>query len=294
MFHNLTVPLRYIREKLQPKYQVVYTTHSPFMLDVENIFSLRSVEDRVEREIVDGELVERIYGTKVGQKVLSRDRDTILPLQGIIGYDIARTLFIGPYVVVVEGPSEVPYMEWFTRALLAKKREGLDIRWAVAPAEGATKVSSFVTLFKGRGLKIAALFDYHDGQKKLIDNLEKSRLLDDGHLLRTSDFVNQDDSDIEDLIGWELFVSLVNGALQIPEPHKLPLERPADSDIRVVMEVEKRARLLPPGIREFNHFVASEYLCSLSMDEASKSPGLDYALDRFEELFKRLNGLIPS
>ena len=30
--------LRYIREKLQPDHHVIYTTHSPFMLDAKNIF----------------------------------------------------------------------------------------------------------------------------------------------------------------------------------------------------------------------------------------------------------------
>ena len=35
--------LRYIGGKLQPDYQVIYTTHSPFMLNVENIFSLRII-----------------------------------------------------------------------------------------------------------------------------------------------------------------------------------------------------------------------------------------------------------
>ena len=65
--------LRYIREKLQPEYQVIYTTHSPFMLDVENIFSLRTVEDVVKREIVNNDLKEEILGTKVGERILSRE-----------------------------------------------------------------------------------------------------------------------------------------------------------------------------------------------------------------------------
>ncbi len=30
--------LRYIRERLQPNYQVLYTTHSPFMVDPDNLF----------------------------------------------------------------------------------------------------------------------------------------------------------------------------------------------------------------------------------------------------------------
>ena len=80
--------LRYIREKLQPDYQVIYTTHSPFKLDGENIFPLRTVEDVVKREVVGDNVEEKVLGTKVGEKILSGDRDTILPLQGLLGYDI--------------------------------------------------------------------------------------------------------------------------------------------------------------------------------------------------------------
>ena len=60
--------LRYMREKLQTDYQVIYTTHSPFMLDVENIFSLRTVEDVVKRKVVSDNVEEEILGTKVGEK----------------------------------------------------------------------------------------------------------------------------------------------------------------------------------------------------------------------------------
>ena len=286
--------LRYIREKLQPKYQVIYTTHSPFMLDVENIFSLRTVEDVLKREIVDNDIREKILGTKVGEKILSGDRDTILPLQGHLGYDITQTLFVGPYVVVVEGPSEWAYMSWFTRKLVADGREGLDIRWAIAPAEGAPKVSSFITLFRGRGLKIAALIDFHDSQKKLVERLEESELLDPGHLLKTTDFIDQDEADIEDLIGWELYAELVNGALEIPEASRVPATRPEEAERRIVKEVERRARLLPPGVPEFDHYLPAQYLNHLTPEEVSRLPGLEGALDRFENVFVRLNELIGN
>ena len=284
--------LRYIREKLQPDHQVIYTTHSPFMLDLENIFSLRTVEDVVHRKVVDNSVVEDILGTKVGEKILSGDRDTILPLQGKLGYDIAQTLFVGPYVVVVEGPSEWAFMNWFTRKLVADGRTGLDIRWAIAPAESASKVTSFITLFKGRGLKIATLLDYHSDQKKMVKQLEDSKLLEEGHLLKTTEFVDQDEADIEDLVGWDLYAALVNGALPIPEAIRLPVAKPNDCDMRIVKEIEKRARLFPPGVPEFDHFVASQHLNRLNPEEIDKLPGLDVALDRFEALFVKLNALI--
>ena len=60
--------LRYINEKLRPNHQVIYTAHSPFMIDIDHIFSLRTVEDTVLVEQENGRTVEKILGTKVGQK----------------------------------------------------------------------------------------------------------------------------------------------------------------------------------------------------------------------------------
>lgn len=280
--------LRYIKERLGLKHQVIYTTHSPFMLDAESIFSLRTVEDIVNRDEVKG--VERIEGTKVGERVLSKDHDTILPLQGYIGYDIANTFFIGPYMLVVEGPSEVAYINWFNRQLVVRKRKGLDIRWAVAPAEGAPKVTSFVTLFKGRGLKIATLMDYHKGQKKMVDRIE-AELMDEGCLLKTTDFVDQEEADIEDLIGWELYTHLVNESLGVPNQHRLSCERP-EGVTRIIKAVEEMTKLLPSTVAEFDHLKPAKHLHALKQDEIDNLPGLKDAIDRFATLFERLNKLI--
>ena len=284
--------LRYITEKLRPNYQVIFTTHSPFMIDVENIFSLRTVEDLVEKERLHGKEYMKIVGTKVGERIFSRDKDTILPLQGMVGFDLAQTMFVGPWVLVVEGPSEAAYVHWFSRQLIASGREGLDIRWAVCPAESASKVTSFVTLFSGRGLKIAVLLDYHEGQKSIVKRLEDSDLLEDGHILKTTDFTEDEEADIEDLLGWDLYSGLVNSALQIPEGSKLSVDKPEDCDVRIIKEVEKRVRLLPPGTPEFNHYLPAQQLNRLTPSQIDELPGLDDALDRFEAVFMRLKGLI--
>lgn len=248
----------------------------------------------VNRTEIDGELVDEIKGTKVSDRILSRDRDTILPLQGAAGFDIAQTMFLGPYVVVVEGPSEYAYMQWFTRSLTARGRQGLDLRWAIAPAEGATKISSFVTLFSGRGLKIAALMDYHEGQKKLVNDLANSGLLPEGHLLKTSDFANKEESDIEDLIGWGLYRYLVNKAMRLHSEIKITEDDSAIGDKRIVKFVEQKFCTMPPGTEEFDHYKPAEFLLGIDNQGESQLPELDPALTRFEELFKTLNALIPQ
>ena len=64
--------LRYMREELLPKYQVIYTTHSPFMVDTANFLSVRTVEDATDSHGTP-------LGTKVGDKVLSSDSETLFP-----------------------------------------------------------------------------------------------------------------------------------------------------------------------------------------------------------------------
>ena len=284
--------LRYINTELRPEHQVIYSAHSPFMIDVENIFSLRTVEDVVEVKKTDGESEERILGTKVGERILSRDKDTLFPLQGVVGFDMAQTLFVGPYVVVVEGPTERVVFDWFSRQLSKRCREAMDLRWAVCPAQGAQKITSFVTLFAGRGLKIAVFADYHEGQKELMEKLEKSDLLEPDHFLKTTMYADQDEADIEDVIGRDMYVHLVNGCLDLRDPHLLPAAKPSSAPERVVKEVEAHCALLPPGFPEFSHYKPAAYLMGLSEEGVGNIPGLDQALDRFEAAFQKLNSLL--
>ena len=69
--------LRYIKENLLPNSQVIYTTHSPFMIDTDDIFSVRTVEDLLD----NGQPI----GTKVSNRVISADSDTLFPLRAALG-----------------------------------------------------------------------------------------------------------------------------------------------------------------------------------------------------------------
>ncbi len=97
--------LRYFSDELLPKYQLVYTTHSPFMIDSQNLMACRTVEDATSPD-------DEVLGTKVGDRVLSTDADTLFPLQAALGYEITQTLFIGEHSLLVEGPSDLLYIQW--------------------------------------------------------------------------------------------------------------------------------------------------------------------------------------
>src|SRR5438132_4688234 len=68
--------LRFIDERLAPQHQIIYTTHSPFMINAKQPKRVRIVDD------VDHQ------GTKVSADWLSTSKDTLFPLQAALGYEL--------------------------------------------------------------------------------------------------------------------------------------------------------------------------------------------------------------
>src|SRR6266496_4132677 len=75
--------LRYIGERLAPRHQVVYTTHSPFMVDPGALHRVRTVED------LDGE------GTRVREPSEAGRPDTLVPLRAALAGRVAAAVLLG-------------------------------------------------------------------------------------------------------------------------------------------------------------------------------------------------------
>jgi hypothetical protein len=58
--------------------------------------------------------------------------------------------------------------------------------------------------------------DYHNGQKTVVDRLAESGLLEDGHMLKATGFLDQNEGDIEDFLGWELYAAMLRENLIRP------------------------------------------------------------------------------
>ena len=93
--------LSYFDEELS-QHQLIYSTHSPFMIDPRKFERIRIVQDLG----IDSnkQLPKEREGTKVLTNVFDATDDSLFPLQGALGYDIHQTLFIGPNSLVIEGP----------------------------------------------------------------------------------------------------------------------------------------------------------------------------------------------
>lgn len=286
--------LTFINEELKPYHQVIYTTHSPFMVPPDDLASVRTVEDVV-RYGKDGQ-VEEVLGTKVGDQVLSTDRDTLFPLQGALGYEVTQTLFVGKHTLIVEGPSDILYLQAASAELRRRGRQVLDPRWAICPAGGVDKVAAFLSLFGGNKLHVAVLMDYAAGQKGKVDALRRSQLLQDGHIFTTTDFCDQAEADVEDFFGVQLYGDLVNAACGLAGKNTIKtadINAAGESSVRVVKKVEAVLRLRPK-LPEFNHYVPAMWLIQNPPWFSEDEPQRAAALDRFDALFQKLNALLPT
>jgi predicted ATP-dependent endonuclease of OLD family len=282
--------LRYMEAELKDHHQVVYTTHSPFMIDPHHFDRVRIVEDKS----IDSKepLPPDRAGTKVFREVLEAGEGSLFPLQGALGYDIAQTLFVGPNSLVVEGVSDLLYLQTMTAVLEAAGRQGLDPRWTITPVGGSEKVPTFAALLGSqKGLNVATLIDLQRKDQQTIENLYRRRLLNKSHVLTFADFTGTGEADIEDMFDLGFYLKLVNGEYAKELPKKLTEKEFKQGHPRILVRLEQFFKGSPlTSTAQFNHYRPARYFTE---NVGTLKKGIPATtLDRFEQAFKRLNGLL--
>ena len=278
--------LAYFDAELAPHHQVLYTTHSPFMIDPSKFSRVRIVQDlSIEK---DSETLRSDQeGTKVTTDVLEATEDSLFPLQAALGWEIHQTLFIGPNCLVVEGASDLLYIGAISELLQSRGREGLSADWTITPVGGFDKVSTFVALIGAQsGIRLATLVDYHPRHEQEIQNLFKRKLMKKSNVLTFADFVDGDEADVEDMFSASFYLKLVNK--EFSASIKVG-DLPAHGD-RILPRLAEhlKSNLLPENAR-FNHYRPARYM----MENIQSLNVPDQTLDRFEKAFTTLNQLLP-
>lgn len=285
--------LRFFKDKLAPHHQVIFSTHSPFMVPADNLASVRVVQD-----MVDLKGTRRIpLGTKVRDDVLTQDPDTLFPLQAALGYEITQSLFVGQNTLLVEGPGDILYIQALSDALRRRKRPGLDPRWTICPAGGIDKIRPFASLFGGNALNIAALSDQAAGDRRKIDDLRKSQVLKAGQFHTVADLLERPEADIEDLLAPALLVEILNSSYQLTGKHALTtkkLEEADKSTTRLIKKAEAYFKVLPDSIDMLDHFTPAAWLVRHGEVLDVTSSEVDETLNRAEAVFKVFNDLLKT
>jgi predicted ATP-dependent endonuclease of OLD family len=284
--------LRYIEAELKPYHQVIYTSHSPFMIDARHFERVRIVLDRtMERKESDEPLPVELQGTKVFTDVLEADEGSLFPLQGALAYDITQTLFVGPNSLIIEGVSDMFYIQGITDILQRQSRTGLSSDWTLCPVGGSDKVPTFIALLGSqKKLNIATLIDLQKKDKQKIENLFKRKLLEKKQVRTFAEFTESTEADIEDMFDVGFYLSLVN-AEYVADIAKPIVEADLSQHTRILPRLEDYFKTTPlKNNAVFNHYRPARYFAehlSELMDQISPA-----TLTRFETAFKSLNGLL--
>ena len=279
--------LRYFEEELKPYHQLVYTTHSPFLVDASHFERVRIVQD-LSIESGSDDLAEEKQGTRVITEVLDATPDSLFPLQGALGYDISQTLFIGPNNLVVEGVSDLLYIQIMSALLQENGEPGLDSKWTITPVGGFDKIPTFVALIAAQtNLNLAILIDYQKNDQQKIENLFRKKLLKKNNILMYSNFISGNEADIEDMFDPDFYLKLVNDTFE----STITLADLPGNHPRIVRRLEQYLAENPlPRNAQFNHYRPARYFND-NVNSLVEDLG-DSVFDRFRQIFSALNALL--
>lgn len=273
--------LRYI-DNLSKQHQVLYTTHSPFMVHSDRLHQVRVVEDKDK------------VGTVISENLAGADHRTIFPLQAALGWTIAQNLFIAERNLLVEGPSELTYLQSVSAILEAQGSISLRDDVVIVPVGGLSNVVTFISLLGANGLKVGVLHDYNGSPDQRIADLIKQKLMSEKSVFNVSQFrdlskLGQDTlpTDIEDLLSINMYLDYFNKTFAKQLSGQLITEADLPKGDRIVHRIEralseKQITVRPSG--GFNHYAVA------AMFSSSPPKKLDNGtVAKFSALFEALN-----
>jgi energy-coupling factor transporter ATP-binding protein EcfA2 len=259
--------LRYIGERLAPHHQVVYTTHSPFMVDATAPGRVRTVED------LEGQ------GTRVREPSGAVQPDTLVPLRAALASRVAAEVDLGDDALLVPSAADVVYLEVMSAYLRDAGRTGLDPRWMPVPAGGLHAIPALAAML-GAPLRAAVLLGRGAGNPE-VTGLVAGGLLLPERLVALTEITGGVEAGIEDLYEEAFYLDLLNwSGVQAPRAGELPAGTGS-----LVRRIE-----LATGHR-LDRYHPARFLL---VNQARLLPSLGRAtINRFAKLFEILNELEP-
>ena len=280
--------LRYFKEQLEPHHQLIYSTHSPFMVPADNLGCVRTVEDVVRLDERNRLISE---GTKIRHDVLTTDPQTNFPVFGAMGFEVTQGLIIATNTLLVEGPADILYLQAVSERLKSLNRTHLNSRWAICPSGGIDKILPFVRLFYRNNLNVVVLTDFDRAQRRKLDLLYQAELLEKERIILATEIAKQDEADIEDFFDPQFYAELLNNTYQLRGKQKLSekkLKEVGSNTPRLVKKAETYFCMLPDIVPNFGHFGPAMYLLRNPAMLEAEGEAVEKTLDRFEEAFRRI------
>ena len=278
-------------DDLAELHQILYTTHSPFMIRGDRLQRVRLVEDRTS------------VGTIVTSSLSGSDPRTVFPLQAALGYTVAQNLLISKRNLLVGGPGDLVYLRFFTSVLEAANRTGLRNDIAIVPAGGLEKLATFIALLGANQPDLVIVHDWAAKPGPHLDSLVREELIKDKSVLHYGLFRAvtakgkssgtpaplSAATSVEDLFAIPFYLKLFSSTFEkqlggeVKEADLPPGDRILD---RLDRHLKDNGIFLRPS-GGFNHYAVANHLVANPPKTLDKD-----TLVRFEALFNKVNSLV--
>ncbi|MDR0645537.1 MAG: AAA family ATPase [Elusimicrobiota bacterium] len=263
--------LRFL-EDLSQNYQIVYTTHSPFMISSDKLQRVRTI-------------LETDKGSIISDSIQEKDPKTLFPLQAALGYDIAQNLFISKKNLLVEGVSDLIYLQYMSAILESAGKIGLQHDITIVPAGGLDKVATFISLLRSNDLQIVCLLDsFPDPKGKAkLDNMIAQKIINQKNIRFFNELLeNKKRADVEDLFTKSDYIKLFNKAFE-KRYVEVKIENLNVDIEQILIQINQHLQT-----DHFNHYIPANQLSKsgFSIDDFENE-----TISNFEKVFKATNKL---
>jgi AAA ATPase domain len=223
--------------------QILYTTHSPFLVDADRLERARKV------------YVSHNGTTKATPNLRHGDTDpnqagAAYAVHSALNLSLAESLLLGCHPIIVEGTSDQHYLTAI-KALLIGAKKIAPVRELVFPPSGGTKTARVVaSILTGRDETLPTmLLDGDEPGKRMARELRSGLYTDaKNKILCINDFTGLENSEIEDLIPEKLFAEVVDRLERTPETPFADVVKAGEPLVGQVEDwAEKQGVTLPEG-----------------------------------------------
>lgn len=285
--------------------QMVYTTHSPYMINKNFPWRIRAV--RKNRRGVDPQ------GTCVDSKpYASATGRAWEPIRSSIGLSSGNSLFLAGKNLVVEGISDQIILAALSQRLSRDGGPSVDLdRICITPAGGADKVYALAHLCHAEAEVTVVLLDSDQQGDRVKKRIEAGRVFPPGKVLQVGDIAlagKRKAIDLEDLVDVRFYhAAVVEAYSRVPPRPELPESfedvkaqaapgqtkseaSPAKTSVKKTYQNFFRSKGDEWG--DFDNVLVARQLAETCLNEDNPPVGLQETFDNFSKLFNKINSLV--
>ena len=270
-------------ENLSGTNQLMYTAHSPFMVEADHL-------DRVKAVYVDergATAVSSDLRAAEGNKAQSR---SIYPVHAAVGLSVSDTLLYGCQPVIVEGRSDQTYLSAIKNYLIGNGRIKPGRELVFVPSGGVKGVAPITSIITGTDEELPyAVLDSDRAGRDMANKLKKNLYGGaDERVLMIGDFEGIEEAEVEDLFPTFFLARIIARQLPRPRDGEEEFDEVAEDGDPIVPQVEAYAKQNGTELELGWKVEAAKAAKTRLLGSKDPMKGQEELLDVWQRLFERL------